>query len=345
MASKFEDLPNELLYEIFDYLDTFHAYQAFFTLNKRFKHLFLYSNLPIQIDISPVSKSSFEDYSKTFILPNKHRINYLHLSNPFTIDIIFSPIRLISQFILLEILILDQIHSNYLSNLFLHLIFLPKLHSLTIHPIDSITNSTDFYQQIFRLPKLKYCQIEFETKTDQDSLLIYNNQPSSLEYLIIKNRFRFHSLSNLFLYLPNLRCLSINCLDGSSTHDISFSPIHLQNFKRISLKLDLISFDHLEKLIKTSFYSIESLCLTTKYDPAYLDAKRWENLIQNFIPNLRIFDFNHDGLVRNHSFTYHDLLNQFHSSFWIEKQWFFTHQHDWQERLDTGIFHSTKPYR
>ncbi|CAF3885666.1 unnamed protein product [Rotaria sp. Silwood1] len=63
------------------------------------------------------------------------------------------------------------------------------------------------------------------------------------------------------------------------------------------------------------------------------------------MPYLRIFDINHRNCMENNNLTYHDLINQFNSSFWIKKNWFFTHQHDWIKRLDTGIIYSTGPYR
>jgi hypothetical protein len=333
------------VYEIFEYLDINDAYEGFFNLNQRFKNLFINSNLPIQVNISTISKSKFEHYHKNIILPNKHRINILRLSNPFTVDIVFSPPRIISKFIQLESLILDNIKAKYLENILIHLCFLPELHSLTINPIDYVENPTLFYIQIFRLPKLKYCQIKFETKNDQESLLFFNNQLSSIEHLVIKNRFRFHSFNNLLLYLPQLCYLSIDCLDGSQQKDVELSPIILKNFKYVSLKLDLINFNELKKLVKYFFHHIEVLRLTTRFYEAYLDAQKWEESIVSSMPNLRIFDINHDGLIRNNPLSYHDLIKQFNSSFWNERQWFFTHQHDWQERLDSAVFHSTDPYR
>ncbi len=75
----------------------------------------------------------------------------------------------------------------------------------------------------------------------------------------------------------------------------------------------------------------EVLRLTTTMDESYLDAKRWEQLILSSMPNLSVFDFNHDNhLVLDNSAPYHDILKQFTSQFWIEKQWFFTHQHNWE---------------
>ncbi|CAF5054351.1 unnamed protein product, partial [Rotaria sp. Silwood1] len=91
--SHFEDLANEIIYEIFEYLDVYHVYQGFFYLNIRFQNLLINTNLPIQINIPTMSKTNFELYHQNMIKPNKHRIDLLHLSNPFTVDIIFSPPR------------------------------------------------------------------------------------------------------------------------------------------------------------------------------------------------------------------------------------------------------------
>ncbi|CAF3988763.1 unnamed protein product, partial [Rotaria sp. Silwood1] len=75
------------------------------------------------------------------------------------------------------------------------------------------------------------------------------------------------------------------------------------------------------------------------------NAKRWQQLILFHMSYLRIFYINHQGNVSNNNLTYHDIINQFNSSFWNENKWFFTYQHQWKYRIDTGIFYSTGPYR
>jgi hypothetical protein len=63
------------------------------------------------------------------------------------------------------------------------------------------------------------------------------------------------------------------------------------------------------------------------------------------MPKLRIFDIKHDGCVSKNVATYHEVINHFSSSFWITKKWFFTHQHNWFQRVNSGTFYSTEPYR
>ncbi|CAF4786954.1 unnamed protein product [Rotaria sp. Silwood1] len=320
----FEDLANEILYEIFEYLDIYHVYQGFIYLNKRLQNLLFHSTFPIKINISTMSKSNFNYYHGNIILPNQHRINSLRLSNPFTVDIIFSPPRILSKFICLEILILDNIKAQYLNRIFNHLILLPKLHSLVLSLIEYVQYPNE--EQLLPITFDKY-------------------QHSPIEHFIINSRIRFDSFHILLICLPQLRRLSIDCLVKCAYTNLELNTNFLEHLKYVSLKLDYVDFNQLEKIIKIFFRYVEILCLTIAYDESYLDTKQWEQLILSFMPNLHIFDINHDSSARKNPLIYHNSINQFTSSFWIEKQWFFTHQHDYEGRLDCGIFHSTNPYR
>ncbi|CAF4429026.1 unnamed protein product, partial [Adineta steineri] len=121
--SHFENLANELIYEIFDYLDLYDTYNAFSNLNLRYENLLEKSILPLKINISTMSKSSFEYYFTNIIIPNQDRIISLHLSNLFIVDRIFSSL---SNFTQLKTLIIHGTELQ-LTNLLNYIAILPNL--------------------------------------------------------------------------------------------------------------------------------------------------------------------------------------------------------------------------
>ncbi|CAF4235294.1 unnamed protein product, partial [Rotaria sordida] len=157
-CTHFEDIPNEIIYDIFEFLDVYHMYTAFFNLNIRFQNLLTDSNLSIKINLSLMSRSTFEHQYKHIIRLNKHRISSLRLSNLFTIDMIFSPIRIVSKFIRLKTLHINNIQSKYVEKLLKYLACLSYLSSLIIIVVDCVENKNKLYRRIFRLPVLKYCK-------------------------------------------------------------------------------------------------------------------------------------------------------------------------------------------
>jgi hypothetical protein len=350
--SVLENLPNEIIYKIFQYLNIYHIYDRFSDLNKRFNNLYKNSNLPIQLDISTMRKTNFERYYTNIILPNRHRINYLRLSNPFTTDIVFSPSSMIEQFLQLETLVLDSINQKSFDKISTHLIFLPKLHSLIMNFAEHIKCPNTLFDNIFNLDKLKYCKITYQRILRFDySIHFTKYNRSSIEHLVINTDFLIKSVNDLLLCLPKLRHLSINYLGDVHSLDMEMEmeeepPVILKHLKSVSLKIHLIRFNQLATLIKKFFRHLEVFRLTTKRcESEYLNAKQWEQLISSYLPNLRIFDINHDHDITDDQLSFHDLINQFNSSFWIEKQWFFIHQHAWLGNLDNGEFYSTNSYR
>ncbi|CAF0998854.1 unnamed protein product [Rotaria sordida] len=345
--SYFENLPNETFYEIFEYLEYNDIYHGFFYLNKRFQNLLINLNIPFQINLSTISKLQFDLYNKNVFQPNKHQIKILRLSNPFTIDMIFSSPRLICNLIRIEKLIFDHINSKYFNNILKYLMHLPKLHSLILSPIDYIQNPTIIFNQIFRLKKLKYCKLTYKIKDNENILPIDFDQyeQSSIEYLIINSPFRYESFQKLFIYLPKLRHLSINYLLGSNNSQINFYPIELKDLKYVSFDLHSINFRQFKKLIKNFFHHIEVLRISTFDDFSYSHAEQWEELISSSIPNLHIFDMKNSYTTAMDGFLYLCLSGHFRSKFWKEKQWFFDHQYDCHESSNNGTFYSTNPYR
>jgi hypothetical protein len=112
------------------------------------------------MNLSSISRSTFEDYSKHIIMSNKHRISSIYLSNLFTIDLIFTPIRIVSKLIHLQTLNINNMQSKYIDKFLKYLSSLLSVSSLTIIIIDPIKNQNQLYHRIFRLPVLKYCKIK-----------------------------------------------------------------------------------------------------------------------------------------------------------------------------------------
>ncbi|CAF4191090.1 unnamed protein product, partial [Adineta steineri] len=297
----FEDLSNELIYEIFDLLDFHHVYQAFDSLNARFYNLVTNSTLPIEVNLSSISKSTFERYNKDIILPNKHRIRSLHLSNPCLYDDISSPIHILSQFLHLKTLSLNNIESKHLEYLLPTLVSLPRLSSLSITSIDIIINRTAIYSQIIRLPALKYCSLSLKGSHYSEVSLPTLDKYSTIEHLIIKHGISTNELYNLLSYIPHLRRLYVSYILNSWTTYMKPSPFVSPYLTHVSLDLSSISFDVFEEMVIDIFHVVHVLriFIRNNNDQMYTDANRWEQLILSHMRNLRIFDIRHETWSRN----------------------------------------------
>ncbi|CAF5196053.1 unnamed protein product, partial [Rotaria magnacalcarata] len=168
-----ENLANEILYEIFEYLDMYHIYKGFFNLNKRFQNLIINSNFLHKINISKISKHDFKGYYKNILLPNRRRIRLLRLSNSCITEIIFSAPRITLQFVRLESLIPNNIQMKYWNKIFNYLIHLSELYSLAISIGDYIQSLSFIFLNVLNYLKLKYFKIEYEIKSYKSPLSIH----------------------------------------------------------------------------------------------------------------------------------------------------------------------------
>ncbi|CAF4447443.1 unnamed protein product, partial [Rotaria socialis] len=111
--TRFEDLSNELIYEIFNYLDSWEIYKTLVQLNIRFQHLFRSDIFRLKINLPSLAKRNFFLRCEKLVKPNINRIVSLSLSNHCAIDSFFDLFS-IDSFIHLETLILDRVTSNKL---------------------------------------------------------------------------------------------------------------------------------------------------------------------------------------------------------------------------------------
>jgi hypothetical protein len=110
-VTQFEDLSNKIIYEVFEFLDFCHIYDALFNLSIRFQNLLTRSSLPMNIDLSSMSSMVFQRYYTTIVIHYQHRIKSLNSSNPFINGLVFSSLFFVLKFTRLEQLTLDNINS------------------------------------------------------------------------------------------------------------------------------------------------------------------------------------------------------------------------------------------
>ncbi|CAF1290317.1 unnamed protein product [Adineta steineri] len=337
--TRFEDLSNEIIYEIFEFLDAFHSYQAFNNLNIRFRNFVTYSNLPLKINISSITRINFRDYYTNFIIPSQDRITSLYITNRFSYDLDISLHRILTKFIRLETLILENIDANYIDNILNDIISLSNLSSLVIITSDDVKDIKHHLLQIFRLPSLKYCKLSLHNSSYYSSkqLPLATNQNSPIQQLVIKHKIFTNEIHTLLSYVPQLRYLSLDNLHKSNSDKWEGAISSPHNLTHLYVKLNIICFDDFEIFIKTLFNSIVVLHFSATNTDEYFNAKRWEQLILFSMPCLRIFNIYISA--RNNQSEF----DEFKSLFWLQREWFFDSSSSGYYYGTT--FYSTSPYR
>ncbi|CAF1027754.1 unnamed protein product [Adineta steineri] len=342
MISQFEDLSNELIYEIFEYLDYYHSYQGFFYLNSRFRSHFTQSTLPLKINIDLTIQSNFNCFKQDIIIPNKQRIHSLRLSN---CCMFHTNVFILFDKISLRTLVLENIQPQYFVNILHQLKSLRYLSSLTITIINYIKHRNSAYQLIFHLYSLRYCKLSLGSSRTLNLASNTTSEYSPIEYLIIDDGIDANDLSNLLSYVPHLRYFSANLSCEHGVLPTKLSYLNLKNLTHASFRLcGVIIFDDLEQIFVNLFHSIEVLHFTSETN--YINANKWKQLISSYLPRLRIFDVLFKDDVSNvQKEAFEEQVKLFQSSFWTERQWFFEYGIYHSGSRNQRILYSTNPYR
>ncbi|UJR13138.1 hypothetical protein I4U23_000162 [Adineta vaga] len=341
--TQFEHLANELIYEIFEYLDYYYVYKGFFDLNYRFRSLLMQTTLPLKINLFPMSQTSFNRYNHDIIIPNTQRIHTLRIENYFMFD---QDILALSHKTFLRSLFLENIESKYLNNLFDQLTSLLQLSLLTIITIDKFWYEASIYQKIFSLPSLKYCKVSLWDLYAADIPPCTTNDYSLIEHLIIVDEINLQQLNSFLSYVPHLRHLKVDLTQPSRSNSSNPPYYTLENLTHVSFTSDYtITFIELQELFINHFLFLEILNISAI--TRTLDANEWKRLISMHLPNLRIFDvfFRLFLSSNDENIAFGEQVNRFRSSFWIERQWFFDCRLRQKKYGEEIFFYSINPCR
>jgi hypothetical protein len=122
--------------------------------------------------------------------------------------------------------------------------------------------------------------------------------------------------------------------------------IKLPKLTHLSIDRCDVQFDEFEIFIKKIRSQLQVLRFTTSKDTAYLNGDRWEQLLMQYLPHLRIFEFKYENVSSDYALIQaHPLISRFTSTFWIERQWVSEFIVEIDDCGDNFITYSIHPYR
>jgi len=236
----------------------------------------------------------------------------------------------IEQFIQLKSLKLICIYSKQMMNEIL--LVLPHLTQLIHLTVDSCewpeseysesSTALPFIDCIWSLPKLTQCHFYNTTVYRADCLDLPEPTiiSSSITHLsVIGLDYPSLSLALLFERTPNLQYFSISYSRGGS-NKFPTSPVLL--ITSLDMSLPTMCSDLLIEILPwmPNLYRLKVSC------GVHLDGSKWEEIISNYLPKLKIFHLREKSYWPNERFTEENidkLLDTFRSAFWLdEHQWF-----------------------
>lgn len=324
-VARLEDLPDELIRTIFDYLDGYYVYYAFSQLNQRLRDLLFNATALIDVDTSGSSKTTFQNYYTNFLQWNKHRIRHLHLPDPFITDFFSSSTENISKCSQLQTLVLSEISSNALEHLLAQSALLPQLSALSLRVARDADKAT-IYTRLFQLPALKRCQITFNESKPLRSLPVCVRPSSLIESLSINDSNDLHEVHAILSYVPHVRCLTIKCPGGQKP---SLFLMLYNDSTRVLVVGDRLQLDKLDRILRSHSGQIKllqiSLCGRVS-NSSFSDV--WKKPVLSYLPHLQISTFEsvYDISCPVTCELYNHAFGPSRYSLCPLRQWSFTHE-------------------
>ncbi|CAF1137981.1 unnamed protein product [Adineta steineri] len=317
-----ESLPNEILIEIFEYLNAFEIFYSFDQLNIRLYSLI--RNIPLHLNFEYCRKTIFDQFCTLLKLNPiiKERIYSLILSNKDTcgqIDLFLSFFSL-EEFSHLRSLTLIQIEKTNVHKLKLMLPFILTLHSF--HLIDVFDLKTEENEILSALP---LSNLQTLAIPSLQALLTHTNQPLIITHLTIFSCTPEQLSYQLFKYMPLVKYFHTHNIYKSS-HPITTNECSIHyygtNLKQIIIDNCECTYEEFEIFIKL-IPNLKSLTLSAIDNICMIDAHRWEKLIQSSLHSLNSFQFTFGLFCRGK--VRHDIIDkfkEFQNDFWCK-------QHKW----------------
>ncbi|CAF1434546.1 unnamed protein product [Rotaria sordida] len=325
----FEFLPNEILLDIFEYLNGIDLLRTFYGHNSRF-NLLLYNQFQsYRFDLLSCSKHQFDIICKQHLPFISNRVTTLTLSDnedtPGQINQLFSYIPSFRQFIHLRSLSILHIPSYYtLVKIADELHYFSNLTRLKLNICPFGNNQVNLQlvvNSIWSLPKLTYCYYSVRIDLKQTFTLPTKLSTSLKAVDISAQMLKWNQIYSLFECTPHLEYLDIFITPFDNNHYQS-SPIPTL----IKLNTACYRMSDTSKMISflKNVPNLRHLKITMVFN--LINGYQWEQIIRNYLPKLKIFNLNmYDQFPddQNIEERANELINSFQSSFWInEYKWF-----------------------
>ncbi|CAF2872891.1 unnamed protein product [Rotaria sp. Silwood2] len=295
MKSRLEQLPNELLWLILEYIPPIDLFRKLFNLNQRFNTILRL--IHYRFNIFYTNENQF-NYYFNIILPN---IVYNSIESLY-IDDITNRVYSINKCRHLRSLTIHHLHTeniDLLANSILlelkHLNYL-RLYTefrLKNQDVNSLTNVI-FSQQ---MPSLTYCYLGFQdySRLSFDHLDT-KNKTLSLKTLVVDQWCRFSDFIRLLHFIPNIKRLTVRLFDSNTKGTIvpSFNAVddfttlvpHLIYFRA---KLAEIPFAIATKILFLRLpCNLRELSLST-WSIEYANGDAWETVLSTKFSHLKHF--------------------------------------------------------
>jgi hypothetical protein len=361
---RLELLPNEVLLELFRYMDDTHLLCRFYNLNSRFNSLLFDHTKDFHLNFKSISRDNFDLICRWHLSRIIDRVVSLHLSNdddtPCQIDLfLFNGVKL-RQFTHLKSFALCNFGCSNTFNRILS--DLPKLRHLKYLKIDhvqfNINNKSEFINIIWSLRKLSYFHISDDVWELNRRFTSALNVSSPIERLyMMKTRFTLSQLAHLFKCTPYLENLSISfsCHDdfpwGHPGRFFTGASSLLKNMLPTLRALNM-NFTGLQRQLEYIFQAMPNLhSMKIEVQSEYIDGCMWQKMISNHLSKLKVFHLRMSLPSRSVDDLWYRpfrKLETFQTSFWVdEHRWFV--RCDWntegalRARLCHGLLY-TVPY-
>jgi hypothetical protein len=318
-----ESLANEILLDLFEFFHTVDVFHIFHGLNSRFNTLLFVHYRRFHLDFRSISRNDFDLICGQYLPSIADRIVSLCLSDdddtPQQTDLFRSRNLNFLQFIHLRSLSLYHIRSNLILRALIdewhHLSDLTHLNIIECN-MDWRNRSPRLIDEIWRLSKLTHCRIRI-TAVHYILLPVPTIVSSSLRFFSINSYTAcVQDLASLIEHTPHLRRLHIHLSNEHRSQDLQskFSSL---------IVLKITNTGPVERLMNflKSMPNLTHLTINTQNK---LDGSRWEQIISNYLPSLKVFRLKMEFTIRrNKEQQIDELLSSFRSRFWLtERRWF-----------------------
>lgn len=342
-----ERLPNELLLEVFEYLDAAQLLRAFLGLNRRFNNILFNEFYQYRVNFRFIDKYISRPFVQECFPLIIKRIISLQLSDnkeerPRQTDLFFSLNLQLNQFIHLRSLSLCHIdHDVTMRKLMNDCRQLPHLtHLKVIKCHSTYMCSLDFSNIAWSLLKLTHCRFQM----DDNSFHVPTIVSLTLKYVSIScESWGLNEIRNLLLHTPHLQHLHVP-LNKFNDDDHHHQTLSCATSITI-LKLSDVRSSHTMINILQAMPNLTDLKVDAKRVDC--DGYRWEDIIDTHLPNLKVFHLRMRIELlgeKNNEEHVDQLIDTFRSQFWLEKHQWFVRCHYKSERRHMAVLLYTLPY-